>query len=118
MFIARLILDALLVLLLLSTGGGKLLQRPSSLAIRDSLKLSNRTWRTVGTLELLAVVGLIVGVWVPVIGLLASAGITLLMIGAIAARARAGQRTPGPYMADFVVLSVAVAALVLHTHAR
>ncbi|MBK4347690.1 DoxX family protein [Lacisediminihabitans sp. G11-30] len=51
------------MLLLLATGGGKLLQASSSLAIRDSLTLTNRTWKTIGALELLAVVGLIVGIW-------------------------------------------------------
>jgi DoxX-like protein len=112
--IARLILDALLVLLLLGTGGGKLLQVTSSLAIRDSLQLSNRLWRTIGTLEILAVVGVIVGIWVPVIGLLASAGVAALMIGAIIVRARAGQRSPSPYVADVVVLVIALASTVLH----
>jgi hypothetical protein len=114
MFITRLIFDVLLALLLLSTGSGKLRQLPSSLAIRDALGLSNRAWKTIGVLELVAVVGLLVGIWIPVAGLLASAGVVALMIGAIVVRARAGQKTAAPYIADAVVLLLALAATVLH----
>jgi hypothetical protein len=114
MFITRLIFDVLLALLLLSTGGGKLRQLPSSLAIRDSLGLSNRAWKTIGALELVAVVGLLVGIWIPVAGLLASAGVVALMIGAIVVRARVGQKTAAPYIADTVVVLLALAATVLH----
>jgi membrane-bound ClpP family serine protease len=117
MFTARVIIDVLLALVLLSTGGGKLWQLPSSLAIRDSLLLSNRLWRAIGALEILGVVGLTVGIWVPLTGLLASGGIALLMVGALVARARVRQKNLGPYIADVVILLVAVAALVLHARA-
>jgi hypothetical protein len=117
MLIARLVLDALLVLLLLATGSGKLLQQPSSLAIRDSLNLSNQTWKAIGTLELLAVAGLVVGIWIPIAGLLASAGIAALMVGAIIVRVRARQRDAAPFVADIVVLIIAVASAVLHAAA-
>ena len=115
MFIATLILDLLLSVMLLGTGGGKLLQATSSLAIRDSLHLSGRTWRTIGALEILAVIGLIVGIWVPAAGIAASAGVVLLMVGAVTARGRARQRQVSGYMADVVVLLIAVSALALHT---
>ena len=114
MFIARLILDLLLSVMLLGTGGGKLLQATSSLAIRDSLHLSGRTWRTIGVLEILAVIGLIIGVWVPAAGTAAAAGVILLMVGAVTARGRAHQRQLSGYIADVIVLLIAVCALVLH----
>jgi hypothetical protein len=114
MSIARLVLAALLGLLLLGTGGGKVRQLSSSLAIRDSLNLSNRTWKAIGTLELLAVIGLIVGVWWPTAGPLASAGVAALMLGAIIVRARVGQRSTAPYVADAIVFVLAVASAVLH----
>ncbi len=114
MFIATLILDLLLSVLLLITGGGKLLQATSSLAIRDSLHLSGRSWRAIGALEILAVIGLIIGVWVPAAGIAASAGVVLLMVGAVTARGRAHQRQASVYIADVVVLLIAASALVLH----
>jgi hypothetical protein len=117
MLIFRLILAVLLALLLLATGGGKLRRLPSSLAIRDSLGLSDRAWNTIGALELLGVVGLLVGIWLPVAGLLASAGVIALMIGAIIVRARAGQKTAAPYIADAVVFLLALASTVLHAYA-
>jgi hypothetical protein len=117
MFIARLIIDLLLAVLLLATGGGKLLQASSSLAIRDSLHLGGRTWRTIGVLEILAVIGLIIGIWVPAVGIAASAGVVLLMVGAITARGRAHQRQVSGYIADVIVLLIAVSALVLHATA-
>ena len=114
MFIATLILDLLLAVMLLGTGGGKILQATSSLAIRDSLHLSGRTWRTIGALEILAVIGLIIGLWVPAVGIAASAGVVLLMIGANTARGRAHQRQVSGYTADVIVLLIAVSTLVLH----
>jgi hypothetical protein len=89
MFVVRLTLDVLLAILLVSTSAGKVLQATSSLAIRDTLHLSGRTWRTIGALELLAVIGLVAGLWVPAAGVAASAGVVLLMVGALAARGRA-----------------------------
>lgn len=115
MFIARLILGVLLSILLLGTGGGKILGATSSLAIRDSLHLSGKTWRTIGALEILAALGLVVGIWVPAAGVAASAGVVLLMIGAITARARARQPQTFGYVADVIVLLAAVAALVLNS---
>ncbi len=112
--VAQVIIAALLVPLLLGTGAGKLRQLPSSLAIRDSLRLSNRTWKTIGTLEIGAVVGLVAGVWLPLAGLAASAGVGALMVGAIVVRARAGQRNAAPYVADVVVLLIALASVGLH----
>lgn len=113
MLVTRLIIDALLVLLLLNTGGGKLRQTKSSLAIRDSLNLGAQLWRAIGILELLAALGLLIGIWIPTAGLIASAGIGVLMVGAIVARAHAGQRQPAGYVVDATVLLIAVASVVL-----
>ena len=114
MFISRLILDLLLAVMLLGTGGGKLLQASSSLAIRDSLRIGGSTWRAIGSLEILAVIGLVLGLWIPAVGLAASVGVVRLMVGAVTARARAHQRQASGYIADVIVLLIAGSALVLH----
>jgi hypothetical protein len=65
-------------------------------------------------LELIAVVGLTVGAWLPLAGLAASVGVILLMIGAVVVRVRAGQRSASPFIVDVVVLLIAVVSAMLH----
>lgn len=71
-------------------------------------------WTTIGSLEVAAVVGLIAGIWVPLPALLASVGIIALMLGAIVVRARAGQRSAQPYLADGLVLLIAPSSVILN----
>jgi hypothetical protein len=113
MEVLRIVLSVVLALLLLSTGGGKLAGIESSRQIRDSLHLGAGQWKAIGAAEIVIVVGLVVGIWVPPLGLAATIGVIILMVGAIAVRVRAGgeQRTRG-VPADAVVLAVGVVAAV------
>jgi hypothetical protein len=112
--IVRIVLVALLALLLATTGGGKLAGAASSHGIRDSLHIGAAPWRLIGVFELILVVVLVVGIWVPVSGAIGAAGAIALMVGAVIARVRAGgeqRRTGVP--ADIVVGVLAIAALVV-----
>ena len=108
------VISALLALLLFATGGGKLAGAAPSLQIRDALGLSALRWRVIGAVELPTAVGLVAGLWVPVVSTLALVGVCGLMLGAIAARVRAGgaQRNSG-VVVDVVVFALAAVALVV-----
>jgi DoxX-like family len=110
----RIVLDILPALLVLFTGAGKLAGVASSHAIRDSLNVAARRWKLIGGLEMLAVIGLVTGIWIPVTGLAAALGVVALMIGAIIIRRQAGQGWAGGVAADTVVLLVAATGAVLN----
>jgi hypothetical protein len=64
-----------------------------------------------GVLKALGVLGLLVGIGVPLIGVAASAGLVLFFIGAIATVVSAHWFTHVPYPASFLLLAVASLAL-------
>lgn len=108
------IVRIVLAVLLTATGGGKLAGAASSHTIRDSLAVPARAWRAIGAFEILVVIGLVAGIWLRPLGIVATAGVVVLMIGAIASRVRAGgrQRNSG-VAADAVILIIAVIATVI-----
>ena len=84
------ILAGLLVVAFAVTGSAKLVAVPTMRAKAEHVGFSVSAYRGIGLLEVLAVVGLIVGAFVPVIGALAAAGLLLLLGGAIVAHLRTG----------------------------
>jgi DoxX-like family len=92
MDLARIILSIVLALMLLVTGGGKVLDLAYARGNRDKLSVHPVFWRIIGVLELAAVVGLLWGIWFVPFGLAAAIGVALLMIGAFWFRIRTGDR--------------------------
>jgi uncharacterized membrane protein YphA (DoxX/SURF4 family) len=92
MDIARVILSVVLGLLLLLTGGGKVLDLAFSRGNREALSVHPVFWRVTGILEVAATVGLIWGIWFVPFGLAAAIGVALLMIGAFVFRVRTGDK--------------------------
>jgi hypothetical protein len=88
MDIARVILSIILALMLVVTGGGKVLDLSYARGNRDKLSVHPVFWRIIGVLELAAVVGLVWGIWFVLFGLAAAVGVALLMIGAFGFRVR------------------------------
>jgi uncharacterized membrane protein YphA (DoxX/SURF4 family) len=89
MFLAALVTTLLLVLLFAPTGAAKVVSLPQSVSIRDHLAVPPPLWRSIGVLELAAAVGLLVGLTVPALAILAAGGLALLSIGAIGSHLRA-----------------------------
>ncbi len=98
------ILAAVLIVAFAAVGSAKVAAVPAMRARAEHVGFSVAAYRRIGLLEVLAVVGLLVGAFVPVIGALAAAGLLLLLGGAIVAhlrnrdgiaRDRPGRR-PGP----------------------
>ena len=111
MAIATVVVSALLAPAFFVSGGMKVAGAKQSLQIRDQLRVAAGLWVLIGALELAGATGLLVGLWVPAIGVAAAVGLGLLMAGAIGAHLRAGDaRNVGP-AALLLVLAVTAAIL-------
>jgi uncharacterized membrane protein YphA (DoxX/SURF4 family) len=111
MYGATIVLSALLAVAFLASGGAKLAGAKQSLQIRDQLRVGAQLWRLVGALEVAGALGLAVGLVIPVLGIAAAVGLSLLMAGAIAAHGHAEDlRNAGP-AALLLVLAVVTVVL-------
>lgn len=88
MFIATVVASVLLAIVMIVVGSAKLVGVGPSVATRDRLAVPPTLWRAIGGCELAAAAGLVVGLWVPVVGVAAALGVALLMIGAIGSHYR------------------------------
>ena len=82
------ILSALLAIGFVSLGMAKVLALPSMRQRAAHLGFTAAAYRRIGALELAGAAGVLVGLVEPVIGVLAAAGLLLLLAGALAAHAR------------------------------
>jgi hypothetical protein len=88
--IATSILAGLLVVAFAALGSAKLAAVPAMRAKAEHVGFSVSAYRRIGALEILAVAGLLVGAFAPVIGALAAVGLLLLLCGAVLAHLRNG----------------------------
>jgi hypothetical protein len=84
------ILATLLIVAFAATGSAKLAAVPAMRAKAEHAGFSVSAYRRIGLLEVIAVIGLIVGAFFPVVGALAAAGLLLLLGGAIVTHLRSG----------------------------
>jgi hypothetical protein len=84
------VLAGLLVVAFAALGSAKLAAVPAMRAKAHHVGYTVSTYRRIGSLELLAAVGLLVGAFVPLIGALAAAGLILLLGGAVIVHRRNG----------------------------
>ncbi|GAB3480894.1 DoxX family protein [Amycolatopsis cihanbeyliensis] len=89
MSVVATILSILLTLTFLGVGAGKLAGIEQMKQSADHLGVSPALNRTIGVLELAAAAGLIAGFWLQSLGLAASIGLVLLMVGAVYYHAKA-----------------------------
>jgi hypothetical protein len=109
---AKIIVTALLAAMLGFAGVIKLAGVQQSLTIRDHLGLNPVQWRTIGTLELAAVAGVLTGLEWPPIGVAAAIGAALLLLGAITFHTRASD-SAGETAPAVIGLGLAVATAIL-----
>ena len=102
------ILAALLVIAFAVLGTAKLAAVPAMRARAEHVGFSVAGYRRIGLLEILAVVGLLVGAFIPVIGALAAAGLLMLLCGALITHLRNGDGVRE--IAPAVVLGLATLA--------
>ena len=84
------ILAGLLVVAFAAAGSAKLAAVPAMRARAAHVGFSVAAYRRIGLLEVLGVLGLLVGAFVPVVGALAAAGLLMLLGGACVAHLRNG----------------------------
>ena len=84
------ILAGILVVAFAALGSAKLAAVPVMRARAEHVGFSVAAYRRIGLLEVFAVVGLLVGAFVPAIGALAAAGLLMLLGGAVVAHLRTG----------------------------
>jgi DoxX-like protein len=109
---AAVMVTVLLASLFTSSSLIKLVGFRQSLVIRDHLGVTPVQWRVIGLLELAGVAGVLAGlVWVP-IGMAASVGLALLMVGAISFHVRASDSAVDTAPA-VIGLGLAVASAIL-----
>jgi hypothetical protein len=83
-------LAAVLVVAFGLAGSAKLAAVPTMRARAQHVGLGVEAYRRIGALEILAVLGILVGAAVPAIGVLAATGLVLLLGGAVIAHLRNG----------------------------
>jgi hypothetical protein len=111
MFIATIVLSTLLAVTFLGAGIPKVIGAKQSLQMRDQVRAGDGLWRVVGALEIAAAVGLAAGIALPVLGIAAAVGLTLLMIGGIAAHVRVDDLKGAAPAAILVVVATATAVV-------
>jgi hypothetical protein len=84
------ILAGLLVVAFAALGSAKLAAVPAMRTKAEHVGYSVAAYRRIGLLEVIAAVGLLVGAFVPVIGVLAAAGLLMLLGGAFVVHLRNG----------------------------
>jgi hypothetical protein len=89
---ASIIVTALLAALFAFASAIKLLGAKQSLAVRDHLGITPQLWRTIGALEAAGVIGVLIGLAWPPLGVAAAVGLALLSVGAIVNHLRAHDR--------------------------
>ena len=108
---ATAILAGVLVVAFAAAGAAKLAAVPAMRARAAHVGFSVAAYRRIGLLEILGVLGLLVGAMLPAIGALAAAGLLLLLGGAMIAHLRSGD---GPReLAPALVLGLATLAFLI-----
>jgi hypothetical protein len=106
------VVTVVLAVLFFSTAAGKLVGHPASLAIRHHLEVPAVRLQQIGILEVAGAAGVLLGLALRPLGVVAATALVLLSIGAIATRVRAGDEAIVALPA-VVALAVAAATLVL-----
>lgn len=107
-------LTVLLALVFTALGLAKILAAPGMRAKAAHVGFSTSAYRRIGALEVLGAAGLLVGLVEPVVGILAGAGLTLLLLGALGVHVRNGD---GPRTAAPAALFGAVTVAYIATQA-
>ena len=110
--IAKTVLAALLMLQAVAFGGAKILRLEPMRQRAAHVGFTVKDYSRIGVLEVLAAVGLALGIAVPAIGVLAAGGLVLLLGGAVVAHRRAGDR-PAEAAPALTVAALACAYIVV-----
>jgi len=116
MSIVLVIVAALLGIAAIGSAVQKLRRDPMVVNIMHSVGVTDRQIPILAVLEIAGAVGLIVGIWVQLIGVAAAVGLTLYFAGAVVAHLRA--RTPAKEAAPAGIMAILALATTLLELAR
>ena len=85
-----LVFSAVSGLVVLGSGLGKITGQPVMKERAEHFSVAWERYRLIGFLEVAAVVGIVAGLWVHALGLLAGVGVVALMLGAVSVHLRFG----------------------------
>lgn len=111
MFLVTLVLSLVLAAVYAASGAGKLTGSAQSLGYRDALHVAPTLWQAIGGLELLGAAGLVIGLALSPLGVLAAIGLVLLMVGAVAFHLRAQDTAHVAIPAALGVVAIVTAVL-------
>jgi len=111
MNIALVVLAALLGLVATVSAFGKLSMNPKVVDNLYVLGLKTQQIRLLGTIEILGSLGLLVGIWIPILGTLAAIGFALYFLGAVIAHLRAKQGGKDMMPALFLMIIAIIVTL-------
>ncbi len=104
MNITLVILTTLLGLVTAFSAVGKFTMNPKAAEMLRHLGLTDSQIRALGVVEVAGALGLLVGIWIPILGLLAAIGFVLYFLGALIMHVRA--KDPAKDLAPALVLLV------------
>jgi uncharacterized membrane protein YphA (DoxX/SURF4 family) len=112
MTIALIIVCTLLGLVAVASASGKLTANPKIVESMNHVGVSMEQARILAMLEILGAAGLVVGIFVPALGVAAAVGLTLYFLGAVGAHLRVGD-APAEWAPALVLALLAAAATAL-----
>ena len=114
MFVATIVLAAVLAAAFIGAGGGKLAGVPMMAEARKHLGVAEGLWKMIGGLEVLGGIGVLVGLHgdLPIIGVLAAIGLIGMTIGAVYYHQKAGDEMK-EWLPAVVMGSVAIIYIIL-----
>ncbi|MFD7323310.1 DoxX family protein [Streptomyces sp. NPDC059875] len=113
MNVTSIVLAVLLAVFFLPLGTAKMLALPQMRELAAESGMSVTVYRRIGALEMAGAAGLLLGLAVPLLGLLAGGGLLLLLIGAVLTHLRKGD---GPQKYAAAVVTGLLVAAYLATH--
>jgi hypothetical protein len=109
---ALIVLTGVVGLVLVAAGGAKVAAVPAMRSRATHLGFSVASYRVIGGLELLGVVGLLAGLAWPPLGVAAAIALAAMMVGAVVCHVRVGDRA-GEVVPAVVVGAAVIAVLML-----
>ncbi len=110
MFVVYAVVAVLVAAVLLASAGAKLTRQEAVVTPLTGIGVPLEWFPRLAALEIAGAIGLVVGLWVPAIGVAAAIGVILYFIGAVGFHLRAHDKALAP---PVVIGLLGVAALVL-----
>lgn len=109
---AFVILGGFLGLAISLSAVGKIKRIPGAIESIASVGVKESQYNQLALLEILGALGLFLGIWMPIIGIAASIGITLYFVGALTAHLRK-KDSVAKFFPALLLLVVAIATMIL-----